>query len=161
MAKYLNKLPDLSMLKKVFNYDPITGEFTKLITTGNSKKGRSSGSVGTDGYLILCFDSKRYSAHRVAWLMYYGHEPKQFIDHINGNRLDNRISNLRDVSSRENSRNNKKTRLGKLHNVHYSKSRKRWVASIYFQDKDVTIGRYNTEEEAHKNVLLFEEKHNL
>jgi hypothetical protein len=161
MAKYINKLPSLEELKKLFKYDPETGEFTKLVTTGNSKAGLSSGHLASDGYLILCFKRKRFLAHRLAWLMYYGTEPKQVIDHIDGNRLNNKIQNLRDVSNSENLINNKRNRNGGLRNTHYCNSRKKWVARICFQDRDVTIGRYNTEEEAFKNVLLFEEKNNI
>ena len=74
----------------------------------------SNGSLDKDGYLILKIKGRQFKAHRIAWLLYYGRFPETEIDHINGNKLDNSIENLRLSDRRTNVRNkvfprNKKT----------------------------------------------------
>jgi len=79
-----------------FEYNPETGIFT--YATAPYKKaqllGQVAGSVANNGYISIMIDKVHYLAHRLAWLYVYGEFPEQ-IDHINRNRLDNRISNLR------------------------------------------------------------------
>lgn len=65
--------------------------------TRNDRK-NSNGSFDKDGYLILKIKGKKYRASRVVWLLNYGHFPEKEIDHINRDRTDNRIENLRDVA---------------------------------------------------------------
>ncbi len=82
-----------------FSYNDKTGEI-KRITKKNS-----NGSYDHYGYLILKYKGMQYKAHRIAWFLHYGVNPKCEIDHINGKRDDNRISNLRTVTRCENCRN--------------------------------------------------------
>jgi hypothetical protein len=86
-------------IKKFFHYNPETG----IISRDDRKN--SSGCLDKGGYLILKIKGKQYKSHRIAWFLYYGYFPNKFIDHINRNRLDNRIVNLRDVSAYVNSNN--------------------------------------------------------
>jgi hypothetical protein len=86
-------------LKQYFEYDKNTGIFTRL-----DRKG-SCGSIDHYGYLVLKIKGKQYKSHRMAWLYEFGFNPKGVIDHINGDKLDNRIVNLRDVLQRENCHN--------------------------------------------------------
>jgi hypothetical protein len=80
------------------------GSLTKAV---HAKAGNESGWMDNCGYFIIKLNRKTYKAHRIAWLLTYGSWPEDQIDHINGNGLDNRLENLRDVSNRENLRNKK------------------------------------------------------
>lgn len=79
-------------IRNNFLYDNETGSLKRL------DRKNSNGSIDTYGYLIIKIKGKQYKAHRLAWFMYYGKFPKFTIDHINGNKLDNRICNLQDIS---------------------------------------------------------------
>lgn len=94
---HANKLTQ-SQLKELFFFHEDTGVFSRKITVGGQLAGCISGSQNSDGYLQICIDSVLYKSHRLAWLYVYGVWPIGCIDHINGIRNDNRISNLRDVS---------------------------------------------------------------
>lgn len=89
-------------LRELLHYDPETGVFTSrtdFIGKGFQRKaGEVAGSPHNKGYWHIAVDSKRYLAHRLAWLYMTGAWPEKSIDHINGDKRDNRWSNLRDVS---------------------------------------------------------------
>lgn len=86
-------------VKLYFDYNPITG----IISRKDRKKGL--GHYDSYGYLKIKIKGKSFMAHRIAWFLYYGEMPQKEIDHINGDRSDNRISNLRVVSRYENNLN--------------------------------------------------------
>ena len=80
---------ECSYIKEHFSYNPNTGEITR------DDRMNSNGSFDKDGYLVLKIKKRQYKAHRLAWFLFYGEFPKMEIDHINRNRADNRIANLR------------------------------------------------------------------
>jgi len=96
----------LAALKEVLRYEPETGLFywTKDVAC-NVKAGAVAGSLSSWGYTQIQFDRNVYRAHRLAWYFFYGSEPKGLIDHINGDRRDNRIANLRAADHRTNCEN--------------------------------------------------------
>ena len=90
-SKNSSQLLTAERLREVLVYQPDTGEFYR----GDKKAGSLN---ARHGYIYICVDYRHYRAHRLAWLYMYGKWPDGDIDHINSNRSDNRIANLRDVS---------------------------------------------------------------
>jgi hypothetical protein len=140
-----------NQLKDILHYEPSTGEFTWLISCGPNKAGSIAGAVHHQGYIRIGVNKKYYQAHRLAWLYVHGVLPKDQIDHINGIRNDNRISNLRECNNLENQqncgvyKNNKSGYTG----VFYRKDIKKWLAKINFNSKQMYLGYYDTPEKAH------------
>lgn len=89
-------------LKACLSYDRDTGIFFWTSPKKGRKPGAQVGSPNGNGYLRIGINGADYFAHRLAWLYCFGQWPKGVIDHINGNRTDNRLCNLRDVTQVEN-----------------------------------------------------------
>lgn len=87
-------------------------------------------------------------AHRVAWAIHYGEWPAHHIDHINGNRSDNRIENLRDVRQAVNNRNAKRRKDNSSGFAGVYKYKNRWIAHLRIDGRQEVIGRFDTAEEA-------------
>lgn len=86
------------------HYDPATGLFV-WCKSRSHRVGKPAGWKKRDGYIYIRLDGRLWSAHRLAWLHHYGEHPRNTIDHINRDKTDNRIANLRDVSFLENMQN--------------------------------------------------------
>lgn len=109
---------------RFIDYDPSNGVITR------KGRRRSNGSIDYYGYLIIKIRGKQWKAHRLAWAKHYGVEPKFNIDHIDGNKLNNAISNLRDVTQGINVNNTvrKKNKDTGYIGIHYDKSTKGLLA---------------------------------
>lgn len=142
--------PDItqSRLKQLLSYDPATGIFTRMTKWGSKNIGDVPGSLSPQGYWYIGVDSKVYPAHRLAWLYVHGEMPMGDIDHINRNRLDNRIVNLR-VTSRSTNVHNSPHRnpASKIKGVYRTKEN-HWQASIRVQGVMYRLGTFKTIEAA-------------
>lgn len=146
-----------AVLRSIVYYDPGTGIFTWLPRAETSRHGKAfntvyagktAGSPHSMGYISLL----RTVAHRLAWLYVHGRWPVDQIDHINGDRTDNRIANLRECSNAENCQNVRAHRDGTSRYVGvsysgHSKSRP-WQAAICVRGKQRNLGYFATEEDA-------------
>ena len=110
-------------------------------------------------YYMVGINHLNYRSHRIIFKMYYGYEPL-VIDHINGDSLDNKISNLRSVTTRENSRNSCKHKNSKTDGVWYRPDRKTWVGAISIDRKSISKS-FKTEEEAIQHRKFLKEKYNF
>jgi hypothetical protein len=112
------------------------------------------------GYITIGIRGRIYKAHRLAWLHTYGSWPKGLIDHINGNKSDNRIANLRDVFADGNAQNirkpNRRNKSGFMGVIFFQN---KWRASITVTGKTKWLGDYATPEEAHQVYLVAKRKY--
>jgi hypothetical protein len=147
---------DIERLRDLLSFDQDTGVFRwRFDMKGPAKAGRVAGSLcPTTGYLTIKVDGVRYMAHRLAWTYAFGVTPTNQIDHINGIRTDNRLSNLRDVPQAINSQN---LRAAKHRNssgmLGVSKKRGRWRARIGVGGVQIALGTFDTPELAHDCYL--------
>lgn len=148
-----------SDIKSVAHYDEQTGIFTRLTSAGGFHIGTSMGRTDTYGYRQLNIQSRSYLAHRAAWLYVYGEWPTDEIDHIDGNRSNNAISNLRIVKRQGNNQNIRKSRVTNIVGVlGVSRSGKKFTARINADGSQVHLGTFNTPEEAYESYLQAKRK---
>lgn len=160
-------------LRRRYNYNPITGIFTRLTQEQGCryKPGTPVETVDTKGYIQIGYNGKKYKAHRLVWLYMYGYLPEigMDIDHINRNTSDNRLANLRLVAHKINMQNQTKrvTNTSGITGVYYdaSPSRanrvKKWRACIMVAGKYIHLGWVHTKEEAIKLRDEANMKHNF
>ena len=143
---------NIQRMREFISYDPDSGVMTwKKVLSNRTKPGAPCGAnIDSKGYGRVCFDGKQYRTHRVIWALFYGQVPDQQIDHINGNRLDNRIANLRLASNAQNSRNCglSKNNTSGITGVVFHKYAKKWLAQIMLNRQRIYLGLYDTIEMA-------------
>lgn len=141
-------------IKTRLGYNPETGEFFWKNCRHSKRNGTKAGTLGTRGYWQIAVDRKPLLAHRLAWCITHSVWPEHQIDHINGDRLDNRLVNLREVSSCLNQQNqrraHKRSTTGLLG---VSNTGKGYQALIRVENKSKYLGRFNSPEEAHEAYI--------
>lgn len=153
------RLPMMSVkrITELLDYNKDTGIFTwKVAASRNIKIGDIAGGL-SNGYVAISLGGRNYQAHRLAWMYVNGVVPKLFIDHINGIRTDNRISNLREATHEINAQNIRDPQVNNkcgLLGVNYDKFTGKFRAQIQVNGKKKSLGRFETKEDAHSAYLL-------
>lgn len=144
-----------SELMEEVHYSPLSGYFYRLKSGKGKRVGDRCEVMHPSGYVRIMVLGKRYPAHHLAWLYVNGSFPKDQIDHINGNRSDNRIENLRECSCKENHQN-RKSKSGsksKYLGVSWVGARSKWVANIKCGKEKKQIGYFDSEGGAYEAYM--------
>lgn len=144
---------------ETFKYEPSTGYLINRFNRGNAHRaGEIAGSLSAwDGYVKVKLLGRRFQAHRVIWEMVNGQiQDGMEIDHINGLRADNRLSNLRLVTRSGNQRNKslQRNNTSGYMGVYLNKKSGRYIAQIGINGLSTYIGSFNTAEQAHQAHMM-------
>lgn len=155
-------MPTAERLRALLAYEPETGVLTWRERTLDTIQNRSARAMnawnaryaGTEafttgngkGYLTGKINDRRFRAHRVIWVIATGERPIADIDHINGNRSDNRLVNLREATRSQNNANRKAVGVSKYLGV--CPAGRKWVASIRSDGRRKHLGYFHTEADA-------------
>jgi len=138
------------LINKYLSYNPESGVFTwKIYRSRLARAGSVAGSLQSKGYIQISIEGRPYFAHRLAWILINNSLPEE-VDHINGVRSDNRISNLRNSSRKENSLNtgiSKRNKSG-IKGVSFNKRDNAWQAYGSVNGKGVHLGQFKNIEDA-------------
>lgn len=128
-------------------YDPISGRFNRLISRPHSPAGSlADGKFDTHGYRVVRVGGNEHRAHRLAWYMSHGEWPPADIDHINGDRADNRLSNLRLATRQQNLRNARISSRSSSGAKGVHPSGRYWAVALRVDGKKRHVGTFETKE---------------
>lgn len=144
--------------RRLFHYDPDFGVMMWLprdpvnqyVRSWNTKyAGSPVGSISAEGYLETSVYDVSYQVHRLTWLVAHGVWP-EMIDHINHNRLDNRLFNLRSVDNTTNLRNSSlfSTSTSGINGVTWDRFASKWKVQIRTNGKNIHLGRFGSLDDA-------------
>jgi len=136
------------LLHELFDYKD--GQLIRKVNSGTAKIGDIAGCFSRHlGYVLVSANGKQYRLHRLIYIYHYGDIPDKLqIDHINGNRIDNRIDNLRLVTNQENGFN-RLTAKG----YRWIEKAKKFQARIVLNGKDINLGLFTNENDAREAYL--------
>lgn len=177
----IKPLPEWLELLDRFEYLPGSGDLVhKYLPTHyfdseracnifNAKfAGEYAGNIEARGYRSITIAGQKFKAHRIVWKWVTGEEPEKFIDHVNGNRADNRFENLKEgISTQQNACNQKlyRSNTSGVPGVTFNKQQSKWFARGSYNSNRIFLGVFNTFEEAKRvreswqKSLPFSERH--
>ncbi len=145
------------LVRHQLDYDPDSGKLTWRNSTSNRVNlGMEAGCLDGKGYRSIHIAGRKERGHRLAWLYTYGQLPEEQIDHINGDKSDNRIANLRlatDSGNRQNMRRARRDSTSGIIGARYDRRRGCWNAGITVDKRHYWLGRFGSAEEAHAAYL--------
>lgn len=146
----MNAALEQGLLRQLLYYDPVSGLFTWMVARPNRPIGSQAGYLSAKGYRIICVDGVQYKAHRLAWLYMTGVWPNDQVDHLDGDKDNNRWVNLRSASTQENCCN----RVAHCTNTTgfkgvTKKGEGRFIAQIMVRGQKLHLGSFNSPQEAH------------
>lgn len=161
-------LPTPEYLRKRLRYEPETGKLFWIDCDEETNSWRAKyvnkeafTSFMNQGYRQGTIKKSGFLAHRVIWAIYYGKWPEKTIDHIDGDRSNNKITNLREATQSENSRNmsiSKRNKSGFI-GVSWSKQRNKWHVQMMVNGINKSFGFYDDISEAAKRRLQVSKGH--
>lgn len=139
----------------LLEYNPDSGVLTRRISIRGHNAGSVAGTVMANGYRGITVDGRHYYAHRLAWLMVTGLMPETDIDHVNGLKDDNRLTNLRLATRSQNNGNarRRKDNTSGYKGVSFHPQTEKWRAAIHIKGRKHHIGLFQTPEEAHQAYI--------
>jgi hypothetical protein len=137
-------------VKELFDYRADGELIRKVNKSGGATAGDVAGSINKVGYKVTRVDWALYLNHRLVWLWHFGYFPEHDLDHIDRNRLNNRVENLREVNQTCNMRNAKlfNNNSSGITGVYWYKPGNKWSAKISVAYKNVHLGYFQTKLEA-------------
>lgn len=144
-----------NQLKEILHYEEDTGKFIwKISKKGTKGIGKEAGTLTAKGYIDVCINGKKYGLHRLAFIYMENCIPR-CVDHINGNKSDNRWVNLREATYTQNGYNYKGTGSSTgFRNVYFDpRGQKKYFVRLVVEGKKLNFGYYDTPEEASEIAL--------
>lgn len=137
-------------VREVLAYDPETGVFTWRIHRASNARAGDVAGTSDNGYIKIWIDGRQYRAHRLAWLYVHGVWPAHEIDHINRDKTDTRIANLRPVTRKQNCENQSALRPNTSghRGVSWNTRQREWIAQIKHKRQGYHLGGFDRLEDA-------------
>jgi hypothetical protein len=149
---------DIERLRALLNYDRATGVFTWRVKCrgGRARPGKAAGYIGNHGYIKISIGGRYWLAHRLAWAHVHGVLVSQ-LDHINRNKADNRIANLRPCTAVENNQNSDRVsrRPASALGTTFRARSGKWQAQAGAGGRNIYLGCFDSQSEAHAAYLNF------
>jgi len=153
MARF-RPLPPIDELRKRLAYRSDGVLIWKRPLSHNIKPGDLAGTINNKGFVHVQFNKFKIVAHRIVWAIIKREDPLELqIDHINENKQDNKIANLRKATKKQNACNQKAVK-----GYYFSKRQKKWKAAIRLNGKKKHLGYFDTEQQAREAYLRAKEK---